>query len=73
MDSEALIKTLMPEVAEHRDRLVKRHCKTEEDLIALATIYAMQAYTIWREMGDEKLAAAQFYAWADRCATESTK
>ena len=73
MDSEALIKTLMPEVAEHRARLVKRHCKTEEDLIAMATIYAMQAHKIWQEMGGEKLAAAQFYAWADRCAAPSPK
>ena len=73
MDSKALLETLLPEVGSHRAGLVKKYCKAEEDLIAMATIYAMQAHAIWKELGDEKMAAAQFYAWADRCATASSK
>ena len=59
--------TMILKVAEHRRGLVKDHCRADEDLIALATVYALEAQRIWEEVSGKKGAAHQFYTFADRC------
>ena len=73
MTGETLVAQLLPEIDERRAEIIKDHCKSNEDLIAVATVYATQAYTIWREMGGEDTAAKQFQAWSDRCSTGTAK
>ncbi len=73
MDTETLISKLLPYVTAQRAEIAHKHCKTDADQIALATVYAMQAYEIWKALDGEKMAAAQFYVWADRCAAPSPK
>lgn len=63
------LEQMLPKVSAFRAELVRTHCRSEDDLVALATLYAMEAGHIWRQLGGSKLEAVQFYAFADRAAT----
>ncbi len=73
MTGETLVAKLLSEVSVQRAKMVKEHCRTDEDMIAVATVFATQAYVIWRKMGGEKMAAKQFQAWSDLCVTRTAK
>ena len=49
-----------------------RQCKTNEDLLLVATAFAFQAGIIWEEMGGAEHAAHQLYAAADRMASKAS-
>jgi hypothetical protein len=66
-----IVETLQPLASEFRANMIKEHCQSAEDAIALATVLAIEAQNIWEELGGKKQAAAQFYRFADRCAAES--
>lgn len=61
-----VLSVAMKSVGENRARLVRELCRTEDDLTALATVHALEAQHIWEQLGGQRLAAAQFYAFADR-------
>lgn len=42
-----------------------RQAKDEKDALAIATAFTLEAARIYRELGGEKLVAAQFYNVAD--------
>ncbi len=66
-----IIETLLPIVAEKRAEIRREYCKDNDDALALATVFALQAQEIWKELGGSKNAAMQFYALADSAAVES--
>ena len=70
MTGETLVAELLPEIAEKRSEIIRERCKSNADLIAVATVYAMQACTIWEEMSGSDGAAKQFQVWADRLETK---
>lgn len=65
--SESVIKDCLPKVIAFRAQLIREHCQSEEDAIALATLFCGEAQRIWEQLGGKELAAAQFYRFADRC------
>lgn len=67
-----MLKTAMNESQLLRQSLIKR-CKTQEDAMAIATAFALEAKLIWSTFGGDRHAAAQFYHLADTFAVELKK
>ena len=55
-------------VAGFRADVVREKCRSNDDLLMLASQFAFQAAQIYEKIGGQHLVAAQFYAVADKAA-----
>lgn len=60
----SMLETAIKECVELRCSLIKRASSTE-DAIAIATAFALEATKIYKQLGGDRLVAAQFYGIAD--------
>ncbi len=67
--SDDILRQAVEEAAILRTSLIRR-CKTDEDAIAVATAFALEAEHIYEELGGSRMAAAQFYRQADKLAVK---
>lgn len=63
--SEAILKKTLSRLGALTAAIVKEDCNGPDDAIAVAVALMMSAQTIFRELGGNHLAAAQFYMMAD--------
>jgi hypothetical protein len=66
----SMLKTALNEVLDLRISLMRR-CKSEEDVMAVALAFALEAKTIWTHFDGSRCAADQFYWLADKCVEEN--
>lgn len=69
MRDTAFLETALREANDLHASLVRR-AKSEEDLVAIASVFAEEAAAVYRAMGGGRMVAAQFYRIADNAAVE---
>ena len=60
---------ILNEVGKFASLIITRSGTTEEDAVKVAAAFLVAAETIFERIGGQAMAAAQFYAAADRCAS----
>lgn len=65
----SILERAVNECADLRASLIRR-ASGPEDAVAIATAFTLEAARIYRELGGEKLVAAQFYRVADKAAVK---
>jgi hypothetical protein len=67
--TDGMLKTALDEVEELCVSLIQR-CKSEDDTIAVAVAFALEAKRIWTHFDGSLCAATLFYRLADECVEE---
>lgn len=62
-----MLEKALNEIAKTRVRLINQ-CKSDDEVLAIGTALLFDAQKVFTELGGEKHAAGQFYAFADRLA-----
>ena len=62
-----ILEAAVEECGALRASLIRR-CRTADDAMAVATAFVLETRRIYRELGGERLVAAQFYHLADEAA-----